>query len=110
MSKYFTGKLRTKILERDNYTCVNCGCHENLEIDHIKCLSTGGETSYTNGQVMCRKCNQEKNRYTSMYYGWFACDRETNEVFVYRHLYTPLNTEIISKIINSSLTEIYEVT
>lgn len=59
--------LRRFILERDNYTCQICKVNtiENpnikLEIDHIKPYSRGGETKEYNLQVLCRKCNRQKN-------------------------------------------------
>ena len=61
-----TSNLRKKILERDNYTCQECGIcktdepHILLEIDHIKPLSRGGLTTEDNLQVLCWKCNRTK--------------------------------------------------
>lgn len=61
-----TSSLREKIKERDNHTCQSCGVsiHEEkhllLEIDHIKPLSKGGETTEDNLQTLCWKCNRSK--------------------------------------------------
>lgn len=61
-----TAKLRTKIKERDNYTCCECGnsIHSEpnllLEIDHIKPISKGGLTQEDNLQTLCWKCNRRK--------------------------------------------------
>lgn len=61
-----TSELRKKILQRDNFTCKNCGAsiHEEpnllLEIDHIIPVSKGGLTSEDNLQTLCWKCNRKK--------------------------------------------------
>lgn len=62
-----SAKLRTKIFERDNATCQLCGINNEKEtgvklvIDHIIPYSRGGETTYDNLQVLCRKCNIKKS-------------------------------------------------
>lgn len=62
-----TVKLRSKIKERDNYTCQCCGnsTHEEpnllLEIDHIIPIAKGGITSEENLQTLCWKCNRSKS-------------------------------------------------
>ena len=61
-----TTKLRTKIKERDNYTCCKCGnsvyVEPNLllEVDHIIPVSKGGLTREDNLQTLCWKCNRNK--------------------------------------------------
>ena len=61
-----TPKLRRYIIERDNYTCQNCGntteAEPNLllEVDHIIPLSRGGMTTVENLQTLCWKCNRHK--------------------------------------------------
>lgn len=55
--------LRKRVIERDGTRCVYCDEDlENMEIhlDHVIPESQGGETSYTNLQVTCRKCNLAK--------------------------------------------------
>lgn len=62
-----TDKLRKKILERDNYTCQNCGNSTYnepnllLEVDHIIPVSKGGKTIENNLQTLCWKCNRSKS-------------------------------------------------
>lgn len=62
-----TKALRTKIKERDNYTCKKCGIsvydepHLLLEIDHIIPVSKGGQTSEDNLQCLCWQCNRSKS-------------------------------------------------
>ena len=60
--RFFTGQLREQILERDGYRCVVPGCNETteLQIDHIKPYSKGGETTLGNGQTLCRSHNASK--------------------------------------------------
>lgn len=61
-----TTKLRTKIKDRDNYTCKSCSLsvydepHLLLEIDHILPISRGGLTEENNLQTLCWKCNRTK--------------------------------------------------
>ena len=55
--------LRKRVIERDGYHCVYCDEDlENKEIhmDHVIPESRGGETTYNNLQVTCRKCNLAK--------------------------------------------------
>lgn len=53
-------------MERDKYTCKNCGISTNdepnllLEIDHIIPLSKNGITTENNLQTLCWKCNRKK--------------------------------------------------
>jgi len=59
-------KLRLKILDRDNYTCVLCGrtpaLHPGLalHIDHRIPFSMGGKTEHDNLQTLCVDCNLGK--------------------------------------------------
>lgn len=61
-----SAKLKKLIFERDNATCQQCGTNKEKEpgvklvIDHIIPYSKGGETTYENLQILCRKCNIEK--------------------------------------------------
>ena len=66
-SRTASKKLRAQIFERDQSTCQNCGANEEtkpgvkLVLDHIVPYSKGGETTYENLQVLCRRCNINKN-------------------------------------------------
>lgn len=59
------------VFERYKWMCAYCGCDtprhlkgkhkpNSPELDHIIPLSKGGEHSYTNTQLLCRKCNAHK--------------------------------------------------
>ena len=59
---------RTKVFDRDGWTCQVCGCdtpkelkgtlEDNApELDHIVPVSKGGHHSYANTQCLCRICN-----------------------------------------------------
>jgi len=56
---------RTKVLERDKYTCQMCGRnrHEGvkLEVDHIIPVSKGGSNNMSNLQTLCFDCNRGKS-------------------------------------------------
>ncbi len=49
-----------KILNKSNHQCVNCGCSENLTMDHIIPISKKGRHVRQNIQVLCRSCNSSK--------------------------------------------------
>lgn len=61
-----TSALRSKIKERDHYTCQNCGNSTQnepnllLEIDHIQPISKGGLSVESNLQTLCWRCNRSK--------------------------------------------------
>ncbi|TGK23576.1 HNH endonuclease [Leptospira stimsonii] len=67
--KTFPLSLRDHIFSRDNYCCQLCGISNTvaimndhyLEVVHIKDLSEGGNTSFSNGQTICSKCNKGRN-------------------------------------------------
>jgi hypothetical protein len=52
--------LRTAVMERDGYACVQCGATEDLTLDHIHPWSLGGPDTYSNLRVLCRSCNSSK--------------------------------------------------
>lgn len=57
---------RTKVFERDNYTCVQCGktnCY--LEADHIKSFAYYPELRFDidNGRTLCLECHKKTPNY-----------------------------------------------
>lgn len=69
-------KLRKEIIEKKGKICNRCyyfhnpkendstGCYSDLIVDHIIPLKLGGEElNEDNLQVLCKKCNKEKNRW-----------------------------------------------
>jgi 5-methylcytosine-specific restriction endonuclease McrA len=55
--------LRRRVIERDGLYCVYCDedlRDAEIHMDHVIPESQGGETSYNNLQVTCRKCNLAK--------------------------------------------------
>jgi 5-methylcytosine-specific restriction endonuclease McrA len=54
-------RLRQIILDRDR-VCVECGSTVDLELDHVKPLSLGGDDSLDNLQLLCRVCHLDKTR------------------------------------------------
>ena len=58
------GSLRFQVLKESSGRCALCGATKKerpLDVDHIIPRSRGGKTVYENLQVLCSKCNQEKN-------------------------------------------------
>lgn len=56
-------RKKQKILERDNFKCVNCGVSGDfnaLEVDHIISIKDGGTNDDSNLQTLCYKCNMVK--------------------------------------------------
>lgn len=51
---------RENIFKRDEYTCVYCGSHKNLTIDHIHPRSKGGGNNWDNLITSCFSCNAKK--------------------------------------------------
>ncbi len=60
-------KTRLKVLDRDAYRCVLCGCSPatergvQLQIDHKIPFSKGGRSTIDNLQTLCRDCNLGKS-------------------------------------------------
>jgi len=52
-------KIRERILQRDGYTCQQCG-GEGTTVDHILPRSAGGGDDDWNLQCLCTKCNYSK--------------------------------------------------
>ena len=60
-------RLRFRVLQRDNFTCRDCGRSPasevgvRLEVDHHKAWSCGGETTFENLRTLCERCNKGKS-------------------------------------------------
>lgn len=68
-SRFVSNDLKEKVWRRDQGKCAACGSKENLEYDHIIPHSKGGKTTYTNLQLLCKACNQQKaDKY--LYHKW----------------------------------------
>lgn len=54
-------ELRSKVFERDNYTCRYCGVRGvSMHADHVYPESKGGETTIDNLVTACKRCNLVK--------------------------------------------------
>jgi len=59
-------QIRHMVLERDNYTCQDCGSRDNLEVHHIKPICEGGdEFDPDNCITLCKNCHRRRHRKTS---------------------------------------------
>lgn len=59
------GRIRHRILLRDEYTCQACGLVDpgpGLEVDHIIPLCEGGLESDDNRQILCHSCHSLKSK------------------------------------------------
>lgn len=54
-------KLKEYCLERDNYTCQECGSIENLHCHHIMSIYEEGDNSVDNLIILCAKCHYKKH-------------------------------------------------
>lgn len=52
--------IRWEVLERDNFTCRQCGTRKYLSVDHIIPEYAGGTLELSNLQTLCRSCNSRK--------------------------------------------------
>jgi hypothetical protein len=64
LSERLTRKYRNwrkKILERDEYRCIQCDSTEKLHVDHIRRFSEFPELRYemTNGRTLCAPCHRK---------------------------------------------------
>lgn len=60
-------KARLKILERDNYKCVNCGKDEDLHVHHKIHKSDGGTNDPENLITLCKWCHAERHKGEPVY-------------------------------------------
>jgi len=60
-TRFASGKLRYKVMQRDNFKCILCGHGASdgikLHVDHIIPFSKGGKTIPENLQTLCHLCN-----------------------------------------------------
>lgn len=52
--------IKSQILHLDNNTCLLCGKNENLSVDHILPIHSGGTNDISNLQTLCKTCNSLK--------------------------------------------------
>jgi len=60
-SRYISETTKKVVFARDSGVCQCCDSSENLEYDHIMPYSCGGDSSVSNIQLLCRKCNRSKS-------------------------------------------------
>ena len=57
-----SGSQRERVLARDGYRCVICGSRDDLEVDHKRALSNGGDNSLSNLATLCHDCHVIKTK------------------------------------------------
>lgn len=57
--------VRTAVMKRDQFACVECGHTDFLTLDHIWPYSQGGTDTADNLRVLCRSCNSRKGARTN---------------------------------------------
>jgi len=60
-SRYIPVATKKIVFARDGGSCQCCGSSSNLEYDHITPFSCGGDSSVSNIQLLCMKCNRSKS-------------------------------------------------
>lgn len=57
-------RVRSLVLRRDGFRCVNCGTAGRLEVDHIKPVRTDPDLAFdlSNLQSLCSTCHTRKTR------------------------------------------------
>lgn len=58
---YSKKRIRATLAFLYGEQCAKCGAVENLTIDHIKPRISRGSNGLENFQLLCEKCNQEKD-------------------------------------------------
>ena len=61
----FTGAMKRRIFERDQYRCAYCGATATV-VDHIDPRSNGGKAIESNGVAACASCNSKKGAHLDM--------------------------------------------
>ena len=63
--RFISVKTRAQVLNRDSYTCVDCGASPSagakLHVHHLKPVSHGGTNELQNLVTNCSECNQGKS-------------------------------------------------
>ena len=59
-SRYISAELREEVLRVKGHKCLQCSSPENIELDHVKPVSKGGQSTLENLQPLCRSCNRSK--------------------------------------------------
>lgn len=60
-SRYISQTTKKIVFSRDGGRCQCCSSSENLEYDHIIPFSCGGQSTVSNIQLLCQKCNRSKS-------------------------------------------------
>lgn len=58
--RYIPKLIKKEIYENADYKCESCKSYKNLQIDHIRPISQGGNSSKENLQLLCFACNQRR--------------------------------------------------
>lgn len=56
---------RLEVLQRDEYTCQDCGSCEYPEVHHIIPIGCGGDNELTNLVTLCNDCHKNYTRFWS---------------------------------------------
>jgi hypothetical protein len=54
-------RIRSHILLRDRFRCVECGFYKHLEVHHIVPKAKGGTDDYNNLETLCQRCHDKKH-------------------------------------------------
>jgi hypothetical protein len=59
-NRYIPDEIKKEVFIRDGGQCLCCGIKSGLEYDHIYPYSKGGQNTFDNLQLLCRRCNASK--------------------------------------------------
>ena len=60
-SRYISERTKKIVYARDGGACRCCGSSSNIEFDHVTPYSCGGNSSPSNIQLLCMRCNRSKS-------------------------------------------------
>lgn len=86
-------EIREQVLERDNWSCRNCGEGSNLVVHHIVPINSQGTNQVTNLVTLCRQCHRSAHNHRWKEESGSSPESASRKIF---------STEVISTVCRST--------